>query len=224
MHAPIGASLKRLALSWMVGGALLCLALCGCGASQPGPIAPDELAEARTFPYYTLYWVGPSFAGRPLTAADGVQAYKPKAGDSVYYGDCVSGNGLLGSAGCLLPLKVTTSIYELHSNVDLGSQRNTVIRGVPAAIFDQGRSIELYTSRLVIDLHSNSSARAYAGARLLRPLNASGGDSGPLPPPVYCPVLDGVRPPALHQLLQRLPGGPCQAFAKALAQHEALTR
>lgn len=204
--------------------ALLCLLTAGCGTSQPKRIAVAELAEARAFPYFTVYWVGPSFAGRPLTAADGVQAYKQKAGDSVYYGDCVSGNGLLGSAGCLLPLKVTSSIWALHSNVDLGPQRNTIIRGVPAAIFDGGRSIELYSGRLVIDLLSNDSAHAYAAAQLLRPLNAQGDDRGPLPPPVYCPILDGRRPPALHRLMQRLPGSPCQAFAKALAEHEALTR
>lgn len=208
----------------LLTNALLCLLAGGCGTSQPKRIGTDELAEARAFPYFTIYWVGESFAGSPLTAADGVQAYKQKAGDSIYYGDCVSGNGLLGSAGCLLPLKVTTSVWALHSNVDLGPQRNTILRGVPAAIFEHGRSIELYSGRLVIDLHSNNSAHAHAAAELLRPLNAPGGDHNPLPPPVYCPILDGSRPPALHSLMQRLPGGPCQAFAKALAEHEALTR
>jgi hypothetical protein len=213
---------RRAAFASLIG-ALLCLLTAGCGTSQPKRISAAELAEARAFPYFTVYWVGESFAGRPVTAADGVQAYKQKAGDSVYYGDCVSGNGLLGSAGCLLPLKVTTSIWALHSNVDLGPQSNAIIRGVPAAIFEDGRAIELYSGRLVIDLHSNTSARAYAAAQLLRPINAEGDDRAPLPPPVYCPILDGPRPPALHSLMQRLPGNPCQAFANALAQHEALT-
>jgi hypothetical protein len=201
---------------------LLAVVLAGCGTSQPPRISAAELASARTFPYYTVYWVGQTFARHTLTAADGVDAYKPKTGDSVYYGDCLSGNGVLGSGGCLLPLKVSTSIYALHSNVDLGAQRNTIIRGVPAAIFNEGRSIELYSGRLMIDVYSNSSVRALAAARLLRPLNAAGSSAAPLPLPVYCPELSGHRSKAVFEVMQRLPGDACQSAKAALAELEAL--
>jgi hypothetical protein len=183
-----------------------------------------ELAGAKSFPYYTLYWVGDTFARQPLTSADGVEGYKPKDGDSVYYGDCVGGESLLGPGGCLLPLKVTTVIYALHSNVDLGPQRNTVLRGVPAAIFHEGRAIELYTGRLTIDVYSDSPARALAAVQLLRPINAPGSSGAPLPPPVYCPWLTGRRPPAEQALLNRLPEGACERFKAALAQTRALKR
>ncbi len=194
----------------------------GCGTSKPGPISAAELASARTFPYYTIYWAGPTFEGHPVTAADGMQAYKASTGDSIYYGDCVSGNGPLGSDGCLLPLKVRTTVYSLHSNVELGAQRNTVIRGVPAAIFDEGRAIELYTGQLSIDVYSSTPARALAAANLLRPLNRSGTSSTPLPPPVYCPELAGHRSAAVFATMQHLPGQPCQSTKVALAQREAL--
>lgn len=203
---------------------LAAIALAGCGTSQPPPISATELASAKTFPYFTLYWVGSSFAGSPLTAADGLEGYRAKGGDSLYYGDCVGSEDVLRSGGCMLPLRVSTSIYALHSNVDLGSQRNVVIRDVPAAIFNEGRAIELYTGRLMVEVYSNSATRALAATRLLRPLNAPGSDEGPLPPPVYCPQLAGSRPLALHRLMQRLPGQPCQLAKEALAQQRALKR
>src|ERR1700722_12850410 len=131
--------------------ALLALAALasGCGTVHPPPLSGAALAEAQTFPYFKLYWAGPSFAGHPLAATDGLRSYSAGIGDSVYYGDCVSGKGLLGGGGsCLLPLQVTTVIYSLHSNAPLGPQRNTLIRGVPARVYNEERALELYHGRL----------------------------------------------------------------------------
>ncbi len=104
--------------------ALLLLVLAGCGTSHPAPIAERELAEAQTFPYYKLYWVGPSFEGERLAAADGLRGYIEHVGDSVYYGDCVKSKGIFGGGSCELPLQVTTVIYRLHYNGPLGPQSN----------------------------------------------------------------------------------------------------
>src|SRR5262245_19082183 len=68
---------------------LAALAAGGCGTSRPPPIGAGALAEAQTFPYYRVYWAGPSFLGRPLAAADRQNGYLAKVGTSVYYGDCV---------------------------------------------------------------------------------------------------------------------------------------
>lgn len=212
-----GALLGTLAL-------VLALLLAGCGNAQPQRISAAELAEAQTFPYYTIYWVGPSFQGKPLTGADGVAAYKPFTGDAVYYGDCVKGNGILGSNGCLMPLKVSTAVYSLHSNVNLGTQRNTIIRGVPAVIFDEGHAIELFTGRLMIDVYSNTAADAHAAAQRLRPLNTGGSSGMPLPLPVYCPQLAGHRSTAVFDLMQRLPGQACEHAKAALASIAELKR
>src|ERR1035441_1074110 len=88
MPAPEAASALhgalRIALALAaVAAAVLAL---GCGTGHPREIAARELAEAQTFPYYRVYWVGPSFQGHPLAAADGLRGYIDKIGDSVYYG------------------------------------------------------------------------------------------------------------------------------------------
>jgi hypothetical protein len=200
------------ALALLAAAALIA----GCGTTHPPALERTALAEAQTFPYYRLYWVGPSFLGKPLAAVDGLKSYSIAVGDSVYYGDCVSGKGLLGGGGsCLLPLQVTTVIYRLHSNSALGPQRNMLIRGVPATLYDEERSIELYSGRLAIDVFSDTPAHALLAANQLRPLNAPGSASGKLPPPVYCPGLSGPTSPALQAVMSGLPGHPCQKKAQA---------
>ena len=113
----------------------------------------------------------------------------------------------------MLPLQVTTVIYRLHANQPLGPQRNLLIRGVPATIYDEGRSIELYSGRVAIDIFSDTFARARAAALALRPLNASGSAAGPLPRPVYCPVLFGPQERSLQHAMAHLPGHACQQAA-----------
>jgi hypothetical protein len=195
----------------------------GCGTTHPPQLTGAALAEAQTFPYYKLYWAGPRFAGSPLAAVDGLKSYSAGIGDSVYYGDCVSGKGLLGGGGsCLLPLQVTTVIYGLHSNSALGAQRNILVRGVPATIFNEEHSIELYSGRTAIDVFSDSLAHALLAARELRPLNAPGSANGNLPPPVYCPGLSGPESPELREVMQSLPGHPCEKVQAALAAAERL--
>jgi hypothetical protein len=205
--------------------ALLAMAalVSGCGTVHPPPLERTALAEAQTFPYYRLYWVGPSFVGKPLAAVDGLKSYSTAIGDSVYYGDCVNGKGLLGGGGsCLLPLQVTTVVYRLHSNSALGPQRNALIRGVPATIYDEERSIELYSGRLAIDVFSDSLAHALLAAQQLRPLNAPGSASGSLSPPVYCPGLSGAVSLQLRAVMSHLPGKPCQRAQAAIAAAERL--
>jgi hypothetical protein len=198
--------------------ALLAAALAsGCGTGHPAPITATELAEAETFPYFRVYWVGRSFRGSALAAADGQKGYIDRVGDSVYYGDCVKKKGIFGGGSCVLPLQVTTVIYRLHSNATLGKQRNIVVRGVPATVYDGGRSIELYTGRVAIDLFSDSFAHAHAAAEALLPLNAPGSARGNLPPPVYCPGLSGAQSPRVKLVMEHLPGHACQKASAALA-------
>ncbi len=200
-----------------------CLALAatalagGCGTGHPQAIGKGTLAEAQTFPYFRLYWVGPSFLGHPLVAADGQKGYISSLGDSVYYGDCVKGKGIFGGGSCILPLQVTTVVYRLHSNATLGRQRNILVRGVPATVYDEGRSIEVYTGRVAVDLFSNTFAHAYAAARALLPLNAAGSAATDLPSPIYCPGLAGQQSPQLTRVMARLPDRACQRASAALA-------
>jgi hypothetical protein len=182
------------------------------------------LAEAQTFPYFPVYWAGPRFEGRyPLAAVDGRKNYNNSYGDSVYYGDCVAGkSSALGGSGCELPLQVTTAIYALHSDTALGAQRNALLRGVPATIYDGGHSIELYSGRLAIDVFSDSLVGALAAVRQLAPVNAPGSAAEPLPLPVYCPELSGPQPLPVQTAMHDLPHRACQRAAAALAADVAL--
>jgi len=193
------------------------LAVSGCGTGHARPIAAGELAEAQTFPYFRIYWVGPSFDGHALAAADGLRGYIDRVGDSVYYGDCVQSKGIFGGGSCLLPLQVTTVVYRLHSNATLGPQRNMVVRGVPATVYDEGRSVEIYTGRVAIDLFSDTFAHALRAAGELLPLNARGSAAGSLPAPVYCPGLSGPVQRPLARVMARLPAHACQQAAAQVA-------
>jgi hypothetical protein len=199
----------RSALALAAAGAALILA--GCGTSQPRALTGASLTEAQTFPYYRVYWVGPTFQGHPLAAADGLKSYDPAIGDSVYYGNCVQSKGVFGGGNCQLPLQVTTVVYALHPNAALGTQHNILVRGVPAAVYDEGRSIEIYTGRLAIDIFSDTYAHALAATSLLRPLNAPGSPSGDLPPPVYCPGLYGPESDEVVAAMAHLPHHVCQS-------------
>ena len=117
---------------------------------------------------------------------------------------------------------MTTVIYRLHPNGALGPQGNILIRGVPATTYDEGRSVELYSGRLAIDVFSDTPAHALLAASLLRPLNAPGSASGKLPPPVYCPGLSGPESPQIQRVMSHLPGRPCQKAAAAIATAERL--
>jgi hypothetical protein len=198
----------RLALALLA--ALVALGAAGCGTSPPAALSRSDLAEAQTFPFYKIYWAGLSFDGRPLAAVDGLNGYIPKVGDSVYYGDCVQTKGVFGGGSCQLPLQVTTVIYVLHSNATLGPQSNMLIRGVPATVYDEGRSIEIYTGRVAIDIFSDSFAHAFRASEELRPLNAPGSASKDLPEPIYCPGLSGAVSRALEEVMQSLPNNVCQ--------------
>jgi hypothetical protein len=197
--------------------------LCSCGTTQPTEVSAGALAEAQSFPYYRVYWTGTSFQGHRLTGVNGREAYSSPIGDSVYYGYCVSGKGALqGGGSCGLPLQVTTLVYVLHPNAALGAQRNVLLRGVPATIYDEGRSIDLYSGRLAIEIHSDTPAHALLATAQLTPLNAPREPSSLLPQPVYCPGMSGPLPAQLRRDLDSLPGRPCQRGHAALAERGRL--
>jgi hypothetical protein len=166
----------------------------GCTTGPPAQISYSELQSAQHFPYYRLYWVGLRFDQIPVTATDGLEDYKSSIGDSIDYGNCDPGHGFLHTGECVLPLIVTTVVYLPHSNQSLGPQRNILIRGAPATIYNNGKSIEVYTGRLAIDVYADTAARALQAARMLAPINAPGTSRNHFPAPDYCPGLVGPAP------------------------------
>lgn len=145
--------------------------LAGCKTHPAPPISQADLQVSRDFDLFTFYWVGHSLHGIDLTAADSKRDYDATVGMRVYYGNCRKPSSILSTSGCQLPLEIATVIYKAHRNDGLGKRRETVIRGVPAEIFDNGSSIELYTGHLAIDIYAQSPSLALAAAAALIPLN-----------------------------------------------------
>jgi hypothetical protein len=164
--------LRRLASCAVV--ALAASLLCGCATHPAGPITTRDLDVARSFRLFTVYWVGRSFDGVPLTAADTQRDYDATAGERVYYGNCDKQSSPVSTVGCRLPLEIATVEYHMidsRRNEGLGTRTDTSIRGVPAVIFNAGRSIQLYTDELAIDIYADTPARALAAAQAAVPMN-----------------------------------------------------
>jgi hypothetical protein len=183
-----GSSVRRLVGACALIGLLG--ALSGCSTHPPPPISAAELQLARDFRLFTFYWVGPSFQGIDLTAADSKRDYDATVGMRVYYGNCEKPPSILSTGGCKLPLEIATVLYRPHSNVGLGPLRETVIRGAPAVIYNGGSSIELYTGHLAIDIYAASPQLALAAARALVPLNRPGPHPRSFAPPKFIPGAD----------------------------------
>ena len=179
---------------WLAGLAVAGLLLAGCSTGHPRPLGASELDTVRTFPFFRLYWAGRVFNGQAVTAVDGLRDYSDSTGTTIQYGDCAPGSGPLHTGSCRPDLQVDTVIYRPHCNRALGSQRNILIRGVPATVFDGGDSVEVYTGRVAVDVYADTAAHALAAARALRPVNARGNTQGPLPPPAYHPGLVAPAP------------------------------
>ncbi len=195
-------TLRRLASSAVV--VIAASLLSGCATHPAGPISGRDLAVARSFRLFTVYWVGRSFDGVPLTAADTQRDYNAVAGERVYYGNCDKPSSIVSTVGCRLPLEIATvDYYKIDSrrNIGLGTRTVTAIRGVPAVIFDGGRSIQIYTSKLAIDIYADTPARAMAAAELVGPMNrTAGGGSSELKLPVFAKDVDPRLRVIEHQL------------------------
>jgi hypothetical protein len=171
----------------LAGGAILA----GCATHAAPPLSAKQLAYARSFHLYTVYWAGKRMDGVPLTAADGAGDYDSNIGISMYYGNCEPGGGLL-APGCKLPLKITTVRYVPHSNRSLGKRHNLHLRGVPAVIFDGGLKIELYTDEMSVDIVADTPHRALEAVAHLTTLNRTPTSSWPaFPPPQFQPGVSG---------------------------------
>lgn len=168
--------------------------LTGCTTHPAPPISASDLARARAFNRFTVYWAGRSVDGIPLTAADNLYNFiNSSVGYAMYYGDCES-RGALHTAGCTLPVKITTVIYQPHSNASLGLQRNVRLHGMPAVIYGGGNDIEIYTDRQAIDIAADSPRRALAAVAALKPFNRTPTANFPaFPQPYFQPGISAEQ-------------------------------
>ena len=99
---------------------------------------------------------------------------------------------------------------------------------MPATLHDHGRSIELYSGHLAIQLTSDTPAHALLAAHALRPLNASGTPVEALPPPTYCPGFVGAVGPrvarVMAQVRRMLPPHACPPMPRVVKRHRSSHR
>jgi hypothetical protein len=178
------ASRRRLAAS--VALASTCaLVAAGCTTHEVAQLTAHDLATARAFKQFTVYWAGLSVDGVRLTAADNLSDFNSSVGFALYYGDC-EGRGTFHTAGCTLPLKITTVRYSAHSDASFGPQHWIRTRqGVPAVVYHGGQDIEVYTDRMAIDIVADSPRRALAALNALYPFNRNVSTSFPAFPQPY---------------------------------------
>jgi hypothetical protein len=156
--------------------ALCAVSLGGCADTlQDRPIAHNVLESLIVAPV-PVYWLGASFQGLAVTDA----VHDPSGAFTVQYGDCVEG----GQATCVPPLRVVTSPDNSFLPGGSASQRVAPLRAVQSVLTRGGRTIEIPTGGVVIDIYARDARVAGAAARAVAPINRVGAPEDTLPPPL----------------------------------------
>lgn len=197
----------RLFLSVVVGATLAtAVGVYAYGASGGGENLPPAFdvahsdltpAQARAFDNFTLYSAGESFEGLPLVGI--TRRLDPPASLSdvplpsranfanFIYGDCKAES----DSGCAPPLQIqvwpacerTLSSYSLTPAGDPLPHDDTTVRGVPAAFFEEGGRLEVYTGEVTIVLFGQDRGQLLRAAAALRAENGGVGPDAKLPAP-----------------------------------------
>jgi hypothetical protein len=155
--------------------ALCAIALGGCGDTLQDKPVPHNLLESMIVAPAPVYWLGGSFQGLAITDA----VHDPGGAFTVQYGDCLEG----GQATCVPPLRVITSPDNSFLPGGPRGHAKARLRGVPAVMARGGRTIEIPTGGVVVDIHARDARLAAAAARTLVAINRAGGPEDPLPAP-----------------------------------------
>ena len=150
------------------------IGLAGCGSTLQDQPIPHNLLEEVLTSRFTVYWLGPSFEHLAIS-----EAIKDPGGAITFrYGDCLQGGGNT----CVTPLRVISSPD--NSFVPAGSApvRTVSLRGVQALLLAGGRTIEIPTGAVVVDVSAKTPALARAAAERLAPINGIGVPEDALPP------------------------------------------
>lgn len=179
-------------------GALVAAVLLGGAAksvsgAETGEVPARAGAQVQSFDGFPLYWLGESFEGLPLTATTR-RNDPPDTAQRVHanyvsfiYGDCAAAD----ESGCAPPLEVqvwpacerSLADYALTPAGEPVPHLATVVRGVPAAYFENGLRLELYTGTVTVVVFGLDPGRLARAAAALRAANALASTRPVLPPP-----------------------------------------
>jgi hypothetical protein len=144
----------------------------GCGAAGERVIEAAgnlTLEQARAFAEFPLVYAGERVDGLPLVAIlrrDDTADYV-----SFVYGDC---RPTSSEGGCAPPAEIQVWPALRRSLASYGTSPGAVepemtrIRGSPAALFDAGTRLELYTAEVTVVVFARSRERASSIAAALR--------------------------------------------------------
>jgi hypothetical protein len=158
------------------------LALCGLGLSacastlQDQAVAPSFLEPLVMQDEYPVYWLGGAFHGLAIISV----ARDPGGAYTIKYGDCRQG----GENVCVTPLEIVTSPDNSFRPGGSTAQRRISVRGLPSTAALGGRTIEVSTGGVVVDVYADSSALARAAAETMVTINAARLPGAPLPRPL----------------------------------------
>lgn len=154
--------------------ATLCaVALGGCGDTRQDQPIPHNILEGLIAAPFPVYWLGGSFQGMQITEA----THDPSGAFSVQYGDCLEG----GQGTCVPPLRVVTSPDNSFLPQGSTPSRPARVRGVASVVAQGGRTIEIPTGAVVVDIYATNPRLATAAARTIVPLNEVGAPEAALP-------------------------------------------
>ncbi len=158
-----------------VGLAGLCaLSVLGCGDTvQDQPVASSLLERLVMVQRNPVYWLGGSFQGLQLSdvSAD------PGGAFTIQYGDCTEG----GQNTCVHPLSVVTSPDNSFRPGGETVSRAGSVRGVSAAGSAAGRTIEIATGGVIVEVRAGRPRLAREAAETMVPINRVGTPAAPLP-------------------------------------------
>jgi hypothetical protein len=160
-----------LALSALLGAAAI--AASGGSPREVAPPAGDlTLQQAQAFDEFPLVYAGEQVDGLPLVAIlrrDDTADYV-----SFVYGDCRASSP---DGGCAPPAEIQVwsaggrNLGAYDASGGGPAPELTSIRGVPAAFFDAGTRLELYTPQLTVVVFARSTERLAKIAEALRCLS-----------------------------------------------------
>jgi hypothetical protein len=169
--APGPRSLLALALL----GASVMLSACA-NTLQDRPISSNVLEQLVMVRQYPIYWLGGSFAKMQITNV----MRDPSGAFTIQYGDCVEG----GQSTCVPPLSVITSPDNSFHPAGSAPSQTLDLRGVHALLTQGGKTIELASGGVIIDIYANDPPMASAAAQAVVPINQRGLPGGALPRPL----------------------------------------
>jgi hypothetical protein len=177
------------------GAALAACTVLALVAATGASAAPTSSREARqAAAVYTVYWLGTAFESQELSGKI-KRLEKPLPGEtfgadftSYLYGTCTPDPV---DGGCPIPLEIQSwaackrnlSVYAGGPDGRPLAHVNLKIRGVPAASFDDGTRLEVYTGTTTVVLFSSDGAQLKRAANAMQPAPRSGKPGTPLPPP-----------------------------------------